>query len=84
MAFTERASTEGSLRGWRRPCYGLGMSRFRQLIDPAVLTLILSLVVGSLWLGTHQHDSDFGAGFVLGLIAGGSLAFMALGSRRRG
>jgi hypothetical protein len=63
-------------------CYRPTMPRFRRLIDPAVLTLILSLVVGSLWLGTHDHDSDFGAGFVLGLIAGGSLAFMALGSRR--
>ncbi|ACS42402.1 Hypothetical protein MexAM1_META1p4786 [Methylorubrum extorquens AM1] len=60
------------------------MPRLRRLIDPAIATLILSLVVGSLWLGTHDHDSDFGAGFVLGLVAGGSLAFMALGSRRRG
>jgi ABC-type cobalamin transport system permease subunit len=58
------------------------MSGYRRLVDPAVLTLIVSLVVGSLWLSTHQHDSDFGAGFVLGLIAGGSLAFMVLGSRR--
>jgi hypothetical protein len=58
------------------------MSRYRRLVDPAVLTLIVSLVVGSLWLGTHQQDSHFGAGFVLGLIAGGSLAFMVLGSRR--
>lgn len=60
------------------------MSHLCRLVDPAILVLILSLVAGSLWLGTHEHDSDFGAGFVLGLIAGGSLAFMALGSRRRG
>lgn len=55
----------------------------RRLIDPALVTLILSLVAGSLWLGTHEDDSDFGAGFFLGLIAGGSLAFLALGTRRR-
>ncbi|CAO4148956.1 hypothetical protein [Methylorubrum aminovorans] len=60
------------------------MPHFRRFVDPAILTLILSIIVGSLWLGTHEHDSDFGAGFILGLIAGGSLAFMALGSRRRG
>lgn len=59
------------------------MHRLRRLIDPAVITLLLSLVGGSLWLGTHEDDSDFGAGFVLGLIAGGSLAFLALGSRGR-
>lgn len=58
------------------------MRRLRRLLDPAVLTLVLSLAAGSLWLGTHEHDSDFGAGFVLGLIAGGSLAFLALGTRR--
>ncbi|WP_232631276.1 hypothetical protein [Methylobacterium sp. Leaf118] len=60
------------------------MRRLRRLLDPAILTLVLSLAAGSLWLGTHEHDSDFGAGFVLGLVAGGSLAFLALGSRRRG
>lgn len=60
------------------------MPHFRRFVDPAILALILSIIVGSLWLGTHEHDGDFGAGFILGLIAGGSLAFMALGSRRRG
>ncbi|MFC7662749.1 hypothetical protein ACFQWF_07945 [Methylorubrum suomiense] len=54
------------------------------MIDPALVTLVLSLVAGSLWLGTHEDDSDFGAGFFVGLIAGGSLAFLALGSRRGG
>ncbi|KQT50079.1 hypothetical protein ASG52_08410 [Methylobacterium sp. Leaf456] len=60
------------------------MQRLRRLIDPALVALILSLVAGSLWLGTHEDDSDFGAGFFLGLIAGGSLAFLALGRSRRG
>ena len=50
---------------------------------PRPRPLLLSLVAGSLWLGTHEDDSDFGAGFFLGLIAGGSLAFLALGTRRR-
>lgn len=60
------------------------MHRLRRLIDPALVTLVLSLVAGSLWLGTHEDDSDFGAGFFVGLMAGGSLAFLALGSRRGG
>ncbi len=60
------------------------MHRLRRLIDPALVTLLLSLAAGSLWLGTHEHDNDFGAGFFLGLVAGGSLAFLALGSRRPG
>lgn len=60
------------------------MHRLRRLTDPALATLLLSLVAGSLWLGTHEDDSDFGAGFLLGLIAGGSLAFLALGKRRPG
>ena len=60
------------------------MHRLRRLIDPALVTLLLSLAAGSLWLGTHEDDSDFGAGFLLGLIAGGSLAVLALGTRRRG